>query len=120
MEGKKTTVQNISKNIESSLEMAKIYLSIIFIINNIHITKRKLQLLSYISIYGINSVTSRENFCKQYKSSKATIGNMISELYEDNILIKEQGKIKLNPVLSPNFENNFLLNINLNISDAHR
>ena len=119
MEGKKTTVQEIVKDIDSPIELAKKYLSIIFIINDIHVPKRKLQLLSYISIYGISSVTSRENFCRQYNSSKATIGNMVSELYKDKLLVKEKGKIKLNPDLSPNFNNNLFLNIKL-MANAHR
>lgn len=119
MENKVTTVQSINRKMEEPIDLARKYLSIVFILNNIHITKRKLDLVSFIAVNGINSVTAKSNFCKNYHSSKATISNMISELYESKILVKESGKVKLNPLLSLNFDNNLSLKIHL-FFDAHR
>lgn len=112
----KTTLQNINRKIKDPTDLARKYLSIIFLLNNIHITKRKMDLLSHMAIYGINSITSKTDFCKKYNSSQATISNMISELYETKILIKEAGKVKLHPSLCLNFDNSLSLNITL---DAH-
>ena len=114
-----TTVQNIKGRVDSPIQLARKYLSVIFILNDIHMTNRKLDLLSYIALYGINSITSKVNFCKEYKSSQATISNMISELYEEKILVKQLGKVKLNPSLYLNFNNNLLLKIDLQLN-AHR
>src|SRR5665647_995843 len=107
----KTTVQNINRKAENSVDLARKYLSIVFIVNDIHVQNRKLDLLSYLAIHGINSVTSKVNFCQKYNSSQATISNMISELYEDKILVKENGKVKLNPSLSLDFDNSLTLKI---------
>ena len=93
MDNKLTTEQKINGKASSPIDLARKYLAIIFILNNLHIQNRKLDLLSYMAINGINSVTARTNFCKEYGSSQATISNMISELYEDKILIKENGKV---------------------------
>ena len=112
---KVTTVQNINRRADGPTDLARKYLSIIFTLNNIHITKRKLDLLSYMSIYGINSITSKVNFCKQYKSSQATISNMISELYEEKILIKENGKVRITPSLSLNFNHPLTLKVDISL-----
>lgn len=118
MGNKITTFQEINGKADSNIDLARKYLSIVFIVNDIHITNRKLDLLSYIAVNGINSVTSRANFCKNYNSSKATISNMISELYKSGIIIKEDGRVKLNPSLCLNFDINLTLKIGISIN-AH-
>lgn len=111
------TVQKIVKKLESELELAEVYYSIILSINNIHITKRKRQLLAFIACKGLSSVTNRQEFCSKYSSSQATINNMASELIEERLLYKENKKLKVNKSLALDFNKNIVLNISL--SNAH-
>lgn len=49
--------------------------------------------------------TIREDFCRQYNTSSPTINNMISRLKKLHVLIKDNGKIKVNPKILLNFNN---------------
>lgn len=119
MEATKYIEQRIERQTNDRVELAFKYLSIVFSLNNIHITKRKLQLLAFISCKGIKSVNSRQEFCSTYKSSEATINNMISELYEAKLVEKEDGKVKIATALRMDF--NSIDGISLNIIlHAHR
>jgi hypothetical protein len=115
---RRAVYQEIAKQLDNSYSLAYIYFSIVFAVNSIRIPRRKLQLVAYISINGISSVSAKKGFCDLYKSSPATVGNMISELSKEGILIKENGKIRVHPDLSINFDRDVLLKVSL--WNAHR
>lgn len=110
-------IQKITKQLTEEIDVANIYYSIILSINNIHITKRKLQLISFIACKGLSSVTNRQEFCYKYNSSQATVNNMVGELIEQKLLIKENGRIKVTPSISLDFKKDIILDIKL--SNAH-
>ena len=115
---RKAVLQKIAKQIDNPFSLAFTYLSILLSLNNIHVTKRETQLLAFISVRGISSVTARQDFCREFGSSQATINNMISRLTEIGLIMKENGKSRLVSQLSLDFSYDVVLNIKL--SHAHR
>jgi predicted heme/steroid binding protein len=106
--------QVIRKVYPSPIQLARVYYSMLCSIGNIHLSKRQLDLLAYIAVRGtISSVSAREDFCKQFNSSKQTINNIVSELKEIGLLVKENGKIKVKPSIALDFTNDVHLNISL-------
>lgn len=114
MEERKVLVQRLTKTENEDLEIAKRYYSLLSAVNGIKLTEREIQLIAFTAVKGNMSYASnREEFCKMYNSSSPTINNMISRLKKLNVLIKESGKIKVNPKILLNFENDIVLQISL-------
>jgi hypothetical protein len=107
-------VQSLKRNISSDVELAEKYYNVLFIINNIHLTEREIQLVAFTAIKGnITFANVREEFCKTYNSSSASINNIISKLKKIGIFIKENGKVKINPKIIIDFTKDLMLNIKL-------
>lgn len=114
MEERKILVQRIKKSEKDSMEIAKRYYSLLSSINDLKLTEREIQLIAFTAIRGnISYSSNREEFCTMYNSSSPTINNIISKLKKLNILIKDSGKIKVNPKILFNFENDIILQISL-------
>lgn len=114
---KKTIVQKLRKEEQSALAVAKRYYSILSAVNDLRLTERELQLIAFTAIKGnISYSTNREEFCKLYKSSSPTINNIISKLKKVGVLVKDASKIKVNPKILLNFENNIVLETKLSIN----
>jgi uncharacterized protein YkwD len=78
------------------------------------LTERELQLTAFTAVKGnISYSNNREEFCKKYKSSAPTINNMISKLKKIGVLVKDGSKVKVNPMITLNFENNIVLQVNV-------
>jgi DNA-binding MarR family transcriptional regulator len=100
------------------MELAVTYYSIISLLNSLKLRKREVQLLAFIAVRGsITNPAAREDFCSTFKTTKATVGNIISRLTKKKLLIKDGNKIKVNQVLSLNFGSSVLLKILLNKLD---
>jgi len=107
-------VQSLKRNISSDVELAEKYYNVLFIINNIHLTEREIQLVAFTAIKGnITFANVREEFCKTYNSSSASINNIISKLKKIGIFIKENGKVKISPKIIIDFTKDLMLNIKL-------
>ncbi len=107
-------VQSLKRNISSDVELAEKYYNVLFVINNIHLTEREIQLVAFTAIKGnITFANVREEFCKTYNSSSASINNIISKLKKIGIFIKENGKVKINPKIIIDFTKDLMLNIKL-------
>jgi len=116
METKETkmTVQRIKLNEKESLAIAQRYYSLLSAIGNSSLTEREIQLMAFTAIKGnISYSINREEFCNLYKSSSPTINNIISKLKKQGLLVKDGGKIKVNPLYLLNFENDITLQISL-------
>ena len=114
IEQRKTTLQKISLKEENSLAMAKRYYSLLSAISNISLTEREIQLIAFTAVKGnISYSTNRDEFCTLYKSSSPTINNMISKLKKLGLLIKDGGKIKVNPLYLLDFSNNIVLQLSI-------
>lgn len=108
--------QKIRKGALEPLEQAFRYYSILSSVNELKLTQRELQLVSFATLKGnISYAPYKEEFCELYKSSLPTITNMISRLKKLKVFIKEKGKIKTNPAIALDFEKNIVLQITLEL-----
>jgi len=107
-------VQRLKKIVDSDIELAMTYYSVLSSINNLHLTEREIQLISFTAIKGnITYANVREEFCKTYNSTSPSINNIISKLKKLGIFIKENGKVKVNPIISIDFTKDLTLDIKL-------
>ena len=107
-------VQSLKKVVDTDIQLAEKYYSVLFTINNIHLTEREIQLIAFTAVKGnITYANVREEFCKTYNSTSPTINNIISKLKRLDIFIKENGKVKINPKICIDFKKDLMLNIKL-------
>jgi len=107
-------VQRLKKIVDSDIELAMTYYSVLSSINNLHLTEREIQLTSFTAIKGnITYANVREEFCKTYNSTSPSINNIISKLKKVGIFVKENGKVKVNPIISIDFTKDLTLDIKL-------
>ena len=71
----------------------------------------QLELMYYHLHDGYKHV--KEEFCKEFNTSNATINNLVSRLKQLGILIKDDGKIKILPAIQLDFSKNIVLQITL-------
>ena len=103
-------IKTIKKEYPDKIEAGIAWFKFITGINNIHLTERQLQLMSFINKRGtISSSSAKEEFCKLFNSSKATISNMVSDLTELKLLVKVKSKTIVNPSLSVDFSQDLVL-----------
>ena len=114
MEKNKTIVQRLKKTVSSSYTVAEKYYSVLSAINNLKLTEREIQLIAFAAIKGnISYANVREEFCERYKSSAATINNIISKLKKQGVFVKDGTKVKVNPVIILDFEKTIVLQITI-------
>lgn len=114
MEPTKIIVQRLKKAVDTDLQLAEKYYSILSAINNLNLTQREIQLVAFTAIKGnITYANVREEFCKLYKTTSPTINNIISKLKKIGIFVKEAGKVKVNPVIVIDFKKDLTLGITL-------
>jgi hypothetical protein len=107
-------VQRLKKDVSTDIELAIKYYSILSAINNLGLTEREIQLISFTAIKGnITYANVREEFCKTYNSTSPSINNIISKLKKIGIFIKESGKVKVNPIIVIDFKKDLTLEIKL-------
>ena len=107
-------VQRLKRSIDTDIELAEKYYSVLFTINNLRLTEREIQLISFTAIKGnITYANVREEFCKTYNSTSPTINNIVSKLKRLGIFVKENGKVKINPKIIIDFKKDLMLNIKL-------
>jgi hypothetical protein len=107
-------VQSLKKVVYTDMQLAEKYYSVLFTINNLHLTEREIQLVAFTAIKGnITYANVREEFCKTYNSTSPTINNIVSKLKKLGIFVKENGKVKINPKICIDFKKDLMLNIKL-------
>jgi len=120
MEPKIIVVQQLKKIVYTDIELAEKYYSLLSAINNLHLTEREIQLISFTAIKGnITYANVREEFCKTYNSTSPSINNIISKLKRIGIFIKENGKVKVNPIIIIDFTKDLTLEIKLVHGEAN-
>jgi len=110
----KVLLQRIKLTETQSLNIAQKYYSLLSAIGNSPLTEREIQLVAFTAIKGnISYSSNREEFCILYKSSSPTINNIISKLKKMKILVKDAGKIKVDPKYLLDFNKDIVLQISL-------
>ena len=111
---KNKVVQSLAKKHTDKYELAQKYYSLLSALNNLKLTEREIQLIAYTAIKGtITYANARTEFCEMYNTTTATINNIVSKLKKVGIFIKEDGKVKVNPVIVLDFEKHINLFIQL-------
>lgn len=114
MESGITLVQKLRKKEEDAFSLAKRYYTILSAINDLHLTEREIQLIAFAAVRGnISYANIRKDFCDTFKTSSATINNIISKLKKVGVLVKDGTKVKVNPVIVLDFNKNVTLEIKL-------
>ena len=114
MEEKVIVVQRLKKNVQTNIQLAEKYYSILSVINNLGLTEREIQLVAFTAIKGnISYANVREEFFKTYNSTSPSVNNIISKLKKVGIFIKQDGKVKINPVIVIDFSKDLTLDIKL-------
>lgn len=111
---KKTIVQKLKKQEQDVYASAQRYYGVMSAVNSLSLTERELQLVAFTAVKGnISYKNIREEFCEKYKSSAPTINNLISKLKKLGVFVKEGSKVKVNPIINLNFENDVVLEIKI-------
>jgi len=114
MENRKIVVQTLQKVLDDEYAIAEKYYSILSVINNLGLTKREVELVAYTAVNGtISYANRRAEFCEKYKTTSATISNLICSLKKIGLFIKKSGKIKVNPIIVLDFKKNLNLVIKI-------
>jgi hypothetical protein len=117
---KPIVIQKLKKVVFTDIELAQKYYSILSAINSLNLTEREIQLISFTAIKGnITYANVREEFCKTYNSTSPSINNIISKLKRVGIFIKENGKVKVNPIICIDFKKDVTLEIKLVHGEAN-
>lgn len=110
----KIILQKLRKTEDDDYLLAERYYTILSAVNNLKLTARELQLIAFAAIRGnISYANIRKDFCDKYGTTNASINNIISKLKKMGILIKDGTKVKVNPQILLNFENDITLEIRI-------
>ena len=109
------TVQQLQiDSLVDEYKVAEKYYAILSAINNLALTKREIELISFTAVKGsISYANHRTEFCERYNTTTATINNIVSKLKKTGIFIKEEGKIHVNSIIVVDFKKNLNLLIKL-------
>lgn len=111
-------VQKLKKNFSSDIQRAITYYSILSVLNNLHLTKRQIELIAFTSIRGsITSPAARDEFVDMFDSSKAHLANTKGILTRKGWLVKTEGKYRVNPRIHLDFSKDICLEIKLSTED---
>lgn len=107
-------VQKFKKVENDNFSLAERYYTLLSAVNSLSLTEREIQLIAFTAIRGnISYANIREEFCKKYGSSSATINNIISKLKKIGVLVKDGGKVKVNNIIVLDFTKDITLEIKM-------
>jgi DNA-binding MarR family transcriptional regulator len=107
-------VQRLKKEVMSDIGLAEKYYLVLSATNDLMLTTREIQLMAYIAVKGSVSISSnRDEFCKKYETTNATVNNIVSKLKKMGLMIKKEGKIVVNPIISLDFTKDLTLDIKI-------
>lgn len=112
-------LQKIHKTYEDIYELYLRYYQAFFALNDIHVPKSELQLLSFIAVHdNISNTTTRRNFLNRYETTTYTLNNNVSNLCKKGYLVKEKDKkVRLTPSLKIGSHDKIYLQISLDARD---
>jgi hypothetical protein len=109
---KNIVLQRIRKEEENVYSLAERYYMVLSAVNGLKLTEREIQLIAFTAIRGnISYASIREEFCKKHNTTNASINNIISKLKRTGIMVKDGTRVKVNPQIVMNFENDIVLEI---------
>lgn len=110
----KIILQKLKKVETDSYLLAERYYTILSAVNDLKLTRREIELVAFTAVRGnISYANIRKDFCDKYKTTNPSINNLISKLKRIGVLVKDGSKIKVNPQILLNFENDVTLELRL-------
>lgn len=106
-------VQKLRKEFEDQVSLAQKYYIIISGLNNIPLTSRDVDVLSFTAVNGCIDRSVKKKFCKEYNTSPATINNVISKLKKLGMIVKNNKLTIVNPLICLDFSKDVGLDIRL-------
>jgi hypothetical protein len=111
---KPKVIQKLAKSYDDKYNLAQKYYALLSALNDLKLTEREVQLVAYTAIKGtITYANARAEFCEMYSTTTATINNIVSKLKKVGVFIKEDSKVKVNPVIVLDFDSDINLFIQL-------
>ena len=94
-------IQRLNIGVSDQYEAAFKYYQILNVVNSLELTDSEIQLIAFSAIKGnITDKEIREEFCSLYKTTVATINNMVYRMKKKDIFLKEGKKIFVNPQIN--------------------
>lgn len=110
----KGILQRLKKDEKDIYSIAERYYNVLSAINDLHLTKREMQLMAFAAVKSnISYANIRQEFCERYGSSGATINNLISKLKRMGLLVKDGTKTKVNPLILLDFTKPLTMEVKL-------
>jgi DNA-binding MarR family transcriptional regulator len=107
-------VQRLKKIVPRDIDVAQRYYAILSTLNGFQLTERELQLMAFVAVNGSVSISgNREKFCNDFKTTSATVNNMVSKLKKKQVLTKSEGRIVINPMINLDFKKDLQLEIKI-------
>lgn len=107
-------IQRLKKVSLKEDEIAQRYYAILSTLNDFRLTDREIQLMGFIATSGSVSISGkRKDFCERFSTTSATVNNMVSKLKKKQLLIKKDGHIVVNSIISLDFKKDLQLEIKL-------
>lgn len=111
---KNIILQKLRKQESDNTLLAERYYTLLSAVNDLKLTQREIQLLAFAAVRGnISYANIRKDFCERYGTTNASINNIISRLKKIGVLVKDGTKVKVNPQIVLNFDNDITLEIRL-------
>ena len=94
-------VQRLNKQTKDEFALAHKYYQIISVLNDLKLADGQLQLVAFTAIKGnISDPIIRKEYCKRYKTTPATINNVVDKMKKKGVMIKKNKVIFVNPMLT--------------------
>lgn len=107
-------VQKLRKKVKGDLEMGIKYYSLLSALNNLELSERQIQLLSFTSLRGtITPLAARKEFVKMFNSSLNSVENIKGKLSKRGFIVKIGGMYKVNPDIDLDFSKDVVLQVKL-------
>jgi hypothetical protein len=114
METRKVILQTLKRSNIDVYSLAERYYTILSSVNDLKLTPMEIQLVAFTAVKSnISYKNIKEEFCKKHGTTIPSINNVIFKLKKIGVLVNDGKKVKVNPVILLDFENNVTLEIKL-------
>jgi hypothetical protein len=111
-------VQKLFRKENDVLLYAYKYYALVALVNNLSLSKREIQLLSFFSVKGnIYYTNIKQEFIERYNTSSASINNMMSKMIRLGVFVKENKKIRVAAPIALNFSTHKEIVIQIKLSN---
>jgi hypothetical protein len=94
-------IQKLSHTSENSYALARKYYQIMSVLNDLKLAEGQIQLIAFTAIHGnISDPDVRTKYCKKYKTTPATINNIVDKMKKKKVIMKEDKVLFVNPALT--------------------